>query len=86
MREVIETLEDYRPVYNAVMADPPNEDLLARYYGCELIRCGDKISTCMRAAIVRGPFDMELTLTMVDVLGWSYDSGWHYCPEHGGWR
>lgn len=86
MRQILEVLDDYHPIYEAVMADPPNVALLLRYRGCELIVCGGNDSTCVRAAIVQGPFDMELTLTMVDELGWSYVNPWHYCPEHGGWR
>lgn len=79
---ILERLDDYRPIFDAVMADPPNEDLLARYHGCELIICGGNDSTCNRAVIARGPLCIELTLELVDDEGWSYDRPWHYCPEH----
>lgn len=79
---VLERLDDYRPLYDALMAEEPGGELLTRYHGTELIVCGGTANTCRRAVIARGPLDIELTLELVDEEGWSYDRPWHYCPEH----
>lgn len=84
MTRILERLDDFRPLLAAILADPPNEDLLARYHGTEMVNCWAKDEGCTRAVIARGPLDITLTLELVDDEGWCYAAGRHYCPDHVG--
>lgn len=79
MSRIIEILDDYRPLMDAVNTDPEVRD---RYRGTELFDCpGDG---CTRAVLAWGPRDATLMLELVDDAGWNYLDGAHLCPEH--WR
>lgn len=80
----MERLDDYRPLYEQIMAAPEGSELLARYAGTELVQCGDGTSSCTVAVVARGPRGIELTLELVDDEGWTYAAPWHYCPSHRG--
>jgi len=85
MTRVLERLDDYRPLLDAVTAEPPDKELQARLRGTELIQCGDGNTGCNRAVVAYGPLDIDLTCELADE-GWSYAQPWHYCPEHGDQR
>jgi len=82
MSRILERYDDYRPLMEQVMAEPPDEDLLARYNGTELVQCWGEDQSCTRAVVARGPFDIALMLLLVDDEGWAYHDGKHYCPVH----
>lgn len=79
MTRIVERLDDKRPLLAAILADPPDTALLARYRGTELVDCA---AECTRAVIATGPLDIDLTLELVDDEGWSYRAPYHYCPDH----
>ena len=77
---IVERLADYRPLFDALMAEPADERLRARYAGTELVDC--TAQGCWRAVIVAGRLDIAVTLELVDDEGWAFIEGWHWCPDH----
>lgn len=76
MTRVVEFVEDFPALADAIMA-MPKDQIPHRLRGTVPVECWG----CHRAAIVTGPEDVAVMLEMVDVHGWSlFDRKW-YCPS-----
>jgi hypothetical protein len=80
---VLVRFDNYRPFLGRVLGDPPPEQsVLDALYGTELVCCHGDNKTCTVAVLADGPFDIGLTLELVDDEGWVYANGMHFCPRH----
>lgn len=80
MSRVVEELADFNPLLKRMQLRPPDPVLHRKYRGTELITCPAEGCTC--GVVVAGPLDIEVTLELVDNLGWVYARPRHYCPAH----
>lgn len=79
MSRILRRLDDYRPLYQLVMAAPQDHDIVQLYRGTALIKC--RAADCTCAVIVIEPLTTEVIMELVDE-GWAYNQGKMYCLSH----